>query len=257
MSGIGPARRRAPRGWAGGPPRPRAPVAWRALLALFRATGALLGLRLRVEGLEHIPEGPCLIAAAPHRTWLDPFVLLFALPVEPRVYFLGDGEAIYRDPVRAFFVRHLGGVVPVWRGHRGIDSHVAAAREILASGARLALFTERGPAVPVDRARPFAGGIGYLALRSGSSVVPAVLGGTHELYIGRRVAVRFLAPIEPSRAGDREAGVGDDRQERAAAHALVRELGEAMAPHVADLLRATEPPAAFRKRWRWLTTAFR
>ncbi len=248
MSTLSRARMRAPQGWAGGPPRARAPLAWRALLAVCQATGALLGLRLRVEGAEHLPDGPCLIAAAPHRSWLDPFVLLFALPAEPRVYFLGDGEAIYRDPVRAFFVRRLGGVVPVWRGGFGIEPHVAAAREILASGARLALFPERGPAVPVERARPFSWGIGHLARLTGAAVAPAVLGGTHELYLGRRVAVRFLVPISPAWTGD--------EQHRAAAHALVRDLGETMAPHVADLLRATEPPPTFRKRWRWLTTAF-
>ena len=91
------------------------------------------------------------VAAAPHRTWLDPIVLSFALPIEPRVYFLGAGEAIYRDPVRAFFIRRIGGVVPIWRGSRGIDSHVEATRQILHSGARLALFPERGAAGGVFR----------------------------------------------------------------------------------------------------------
>lgn len=250
MSRASRARARAPNGWAGGPPRPAAPLAWRLVLGLLRASAAILGLRLRVDGREHLPPGPCLVAAAPHRTWLDPFVLLFALPVEPRVHFLGDGEAIYRDAFRSFFIRRLGGVVPIWKGSRGIDAHVDAVREILRSGARLALFPERGPSVPVERARPFAAGIGYLALRTGAPVVPAVIGGTHELYLGRRIAVRFLPPIS---AAAQERAAAD---ERAAAHALAQELGEAMAPHVAELFHATEPPAGFRKRWQWLTTAF-
>ena len=267
MSGADRARRRAARGWAGGAPRPAAPLAWRALLTIFRAIAAGLGLRLRVEGREHIPDGPCLIAAAPHRTWLDPFVLLFALPAEPRVYFLGDGEAMYRDALRAFFMRRLGGVVPVWRGSRGIETHVDAARAIVGAGARLALFPERGPAVPIDRARPLAWGVGYFALRSGAPVVPAVIGGTHELYLGRRVAVRFLAPIGPPGAiGPTGAAPDQGRPrvdgttegaDRAAAHAIVRELDTAIAPHVPELLRATEPAPGFTKRWRWLTAAFR
>lgn len=272
MSRASRARARAPNGWAGGPPRPAAPLAWRLVLGLLRASAAILGLRLRVDGREHLPPGPCLVAAAPHRTWLDPFVLLFALPVEPRVHFLGDGEAIYRDAFRSFFIRRLGGVVPIWKGSRGIDGHVDAVREILRSGARLALFPERGPSVPVERARPFAAGIGYLALRTGAPVVPAVIGGTHELYLGRRIAVRFLPPIRPARPAGRSGppGTPDEEHasaagspheraaadERAAAHALAQELGEAMAPHVAELFYATEPPAGFRKRWQWLTTAF-
>jgi len=224
---------------------------------LFGHLGAALGLHLVVEGLEHVPRGPCLIAAAPHRTWLDPFVLLFALPVEPRLHFLGDGEAIYRDAVRAFFVRRLGGVVPIWKGGRGIESHVEAARAILAAGAPLALFPERGPAVPLERARPFAAGIGYLALRTGARVAPAVIGGTHELYLRRRVVIRFLAPVDPPGApGSGEAFPAGSQEERAAAHALVSALEKAIAPHVGELLRATEPPPTFTKRWRWLTTAF-
>lgn len=243
--------------WPGGPPRAAAPFAWRAVLTSCRAVAAALGLRLVVEGRENLPAGPSLIAAAPHRTWLDPFALLFALPIEPRVYFLGDGEAIYRDAVRTFFVRRLGGVVPIWRGSRGIEMHVEAARQLLSAGARFALFPERGPAVPLEQARPLAAGIGYLALRTGAPIVPAVIGGTYELYLGRRVAVRFLHPLEAQRApGSIGAPPLGSREERVAAHELVDRLALTMAPHVTELFRATEPPARFNKRWRWLTTAF-
>jgi 1-acyl-sn-glycerol-3-phosphate acyltransferase len=246
------ARARAPEGWAGGPPRPGAPGLWRALVLLFRAVARLLGLRLRVEGAEHLPAGPCIIAAAPHRTWADPFILVFAVPLEPRVYFFGDGEAVYRDALRAFFFRRIGGVIPIWRGTRGIESHVEAARAVLASGARLAIFPERGPAVTVERARPLAAGLGYLALRTQAPVVPLVLGGTHELYLGRRAAARFLPPVAPPAQPPE-----GSESERHAAHRFVRDLGDAMAPHVEALRLATEPPPSFRKRWRWLTTAFR
>ena len=146
-------------------------------MLLFRAIAAALGLRLRVEGADRLPPGPCLLAAAPHRTWIDPFVVFFALPLEPRPWFLGDGEAIYRDPLRAAVVRAVGGAVPVWKGHRGIEEHIAAARAVLAAGARFGAFLERGPAVPIERARPFGAGIGYIALRTGALIVPIVIGG--------------------------------------------------------------------------------
>lgn len=227
-------------------------------MVLFRAIAAALGLRLRVEGHERLPAGPCLLAAAPHRTWADPFVVYFALPLEPRPWFLGDGEAIYRDPFRAAVMRAVGGAVPIWKGSRGIDEHVAAARAVLDAGARFGIFLERGPAVPVEQARPFGAGLGYIALRTGAPIVPIVIGGTHELYLARRVALRFLEPADalvladlaaPPRAGSPE--------ERRAAHRVVERLHELMAPHVAELYRATEPPPPRRKRWRWLTTAFR
>jgi 1-acyl-sn-glycerol-3-phosphate acyltransferase len=218
----------------------------------MRVVATALGMRLRVEGLEHVPSGGgYIVAAAPHRTWLDPFVLLFALPAEPRIYFLGDGEAMYRDPLRALFVRRLGGVVPIWRGSRGIEGHVAAIGQILAAGAVVALFPERGPAVPTERARPFAAGVGYLALRTGAPVVPAVIGGTHELYLRRRVVVRFLSPTPPPHA------VHADHAERALAHAFRDALYAVVAPHVGPLVGMVEPGPWFKKRWRWLTNAFR
>ena len=245
------ARRRSPDGWAGGPPVATTPATWRVLLRAFRLVAASLGLDLRVEGALNIPDGPCIIAAAPHRTWLDPFALSFALPLEPRVYFLGDGEAMFRDPLRAFAVRRIGGVVPIWRGESRFASHVEATRRILGAGARLALFPERGPAVPVERARPLAAGVGYIAARIGGLVVPAVIGGTHELYLRRRVVVRFLEPMRPP--GGLPEGTA---QEHDAVHAFVSELERTMAPHVTELFRRTEPPPSFRKRWRWLTSAF-
>jgi 1-acyl-sn-glycerol-3-phosphate acyltransferase len=218
----------------------------------MRVLATTLGMRLRVEGLEHVPSsGGYIVAAAPHRTWLDPFVLLFALPVEPRIYFLGDGEAMYRDPLRALFVRRLGGVVPIWRASRGIEGHVAAISEVLAAGAVVALFPERGPAVPVERARPFAAGVGYLALRTGAPVVPAAIGGTHELYLRRGVVVRFLSPALPPYPAH------DGHAERALAHAFRDGLYAVIAPHVGPLLRMVEPHSGFKKRWRWLTNAFR
>lgn len=227
-------------------------------MLLFRAIAAALGLRLRVEGADRLPPGPCLLAAAPHRTWIDPFVVFFALPLEPRPWFLGDGEAIYRDPLRAAVVRAVGGAVPIWKGRLGIEDHIAAARAVLAAGARFGAFLERGPAVPVERARHFGAGLGYVALRTGAPIVPIVIGGTHELYLGRRCAVRFLEPADALvLAGlDAPPPVGS-AAERHAAHRVVERLHELMAPHVAELHRVTEPPPPRRKRWRWLTTAFR
>jgi 1-acyl-sn-glycerol-3-phosphate acyltransferase len=221
------------------------------LLRGFRTIAALFGLDLEVQGIGNLPPGPCIVAGAPHRTWLDPIVLALALPLEPRIYFLGDGEAIYRDAVRAFFIRRIGGVIPIWQGGRGIDSYVEATRRILQSGARLALFPERGPAVPVERARPFAAGVGYLATRTGSLVVPAVIGGTHELYLRRRMIVRFLEPFAPP-ASDLPGSL----EERTAVYAFVGQIERRVAPDVSELLRETEPPPGFHKHWRWLTTAF-
>jgi 1-acyl-sn-glycerol-3-phosphate acyltransferase len=64
----------------------------RAIRVGVRAGFLLVGWRVRVEGLERLPRmpdgtvAPCVLAVAPHRGWIDPFVLLLAWPADaPRL----------------------------------------------------------------------------------------------------------------------------------------------------------------------------
>ena len=45
--------------------------------------------RIATSGQEHVPAGGYLLVAAAHRGWMDPFVVMHALPVEPRSWILG------------------------------------------------------------------------------------------------------------------------------------------------------------------------
>jgi 1-acyl-sn-glycerol-3-phosphate acyltransferase len=258
---------------AGPLPEPTAPRLYRALLIACRAIGRCLGLRLRLEGAEHLPRDPSgrpaggwIAMAVPHRTWIDPFVLAILLPPEPRLVFLGDGRAIYRSRLRRWIFARIGGVVPIWPGSgRGaFASHLEAARTVLASGAVFALFPEIGPPVPVDRARPFGGGIGYFAVRSGAPVVPLVLGGTHELFLGRWIVLRALPPVtarelvgETVGASDRAwPPAPDSVAERELAHAVTAALERRVAADVADCHQLVEPAPGARRPMRWLTHLF-
>jgi 1-acyl-sn-glycerol-3-phosphate acyltransferase len=272
-SSGGPRDRVDQRSASGYRPAPTAPHLYRALLVVCRAIGRCLGLRLRLEGAEHLPRDPAgrpiggwIALGVPHRTWIDPFVLATLLPPEPRLVFLGDGRAIYRSRLRRWVFARIGGVVPIWPGSgRGaFASHLEAARAVLASGAVFALFPEVGPPVPVDRARPFGGGIGYFAVRSGAPVVPLVLGGTHELFLGRRIVLRALSPVT---ARDLAAAAGevsdaawppapDSTAEREIAHAVTAALERLVAADVADCHREVEPAPGARRPMRWLTDLF-
>src|SRR3954470_2437929 len=54
----------------------------------------LLRFNIEVEGLELVPRGePLIVAAAPHRNWIDPFLILQRLPPLPRTYFLAATDA--------------------------------------------------------------------------------------------------------------------------------------------------------------------
>jgi 1-acyl-sn-glycerol-3-phosphate acyltransferase len=251
------------------PPEPRAPLLYRALLAFFRRVARVLGFQLVLEGAEHLPRdangapaGGWIAAGLPHRTWIDPFVLVLLLPIEPRPVFLGDGRAIFRSPLRRFAFRLLGGVVPIWPGggRHAFGAHVEAAESVIRAGAVFAIFPEVGPPVPVDRARPLGAGVGYFALRTGAPVVPLVIGGGHELYLGRRIVLRVLAPLSARRlaglAEDGELPPVDSPAERDAAHRMTAALHELTARDVAETHVAAEPGSTMRKRGRWLTGLF-
>ena len=253
-----------------GDPTPNASWLYRVLLGAAGIIGRwIFGFRIEVRGTEHLPRdahgrpaGGWIAAGLPHRTWVDPFVVARSLPVEPRLVFFGDGRAIFRSRWRRWVFRRVGGVIPIWPGGRraAIDAHLASAAAALSAGAVLCLFPETGPATPPGTARPLGLGLAYFALRTKAPVVPIVLGGTHELYRGRRFRVDILPAVD---ARDL-AGLGPDDpdpapwspDERAAAHRLVAMLHERTAEAVAAAHLATELPPGSRKRWRWLTTAW-
>jgi 1-acyl-sn-glycerol-3-phosphate acyltransferase len=208
------------------------------------------------------PAGGWIAAGLPHRTWVDPFLVADLLPIEPRLVFLGDGRAMSRTPIRRWLVRRIGGVIPIWPrgGRQAVEAHLAAADAALGAGAVLVVFPEAGPPSPLGEARPFGLGVAYMALRTGAPIVPLVLGGTHELYRGRRLRLEVL----PARTARELAGLGRDdplpvpwsSPERAAAHAMVARLHELTGPAVRRAHLATEPPMGAPRRWPWLTTAW-
>lgn len=252
-----------------GPPSAKATRLYRALLTVGRMIGRVLGFRLRLEGAEHLPRtgdgrpaGGWIAVGVPHRTWVDPFALALLLPREPRLVWLGDGRAIFRSPLRRMVFRRIGGVIPIWPGggRDAVEAHFAGAQAALEAGAVFALFPEVGPAVRVDRAGQFGAGIGYVALRTGAPVVPLILGGTHELYLGRRILLRVLPPMTARELAGLSPGDAvpppGSREEREAAHRVVSALHAHAAEAVSATHVATEPPPGARKRWLGLTHLF-
>jgi len=245
------------------------------LIAIVVLRG-VLGFRIEVQGREHLPTGGrgrtaggWIAAALPHRTWVDPFVLLVALAARPRLVFFGDGRAMFRSPWRRFWVHRIGGFIPIWvrRYAPGVEredvigTYLGAVREALDAGAILALMPETGPPVPVERARPLGRGLAYFALRTGAPVVPIILGGTHVLYRGRRIIVRILPPREALQLAGRDRGAPPpaawSAEERIAARRMTAALQELTAGPVAEVYAAAEPGPGTRRRWLWLTHLWR
>ena len=165
-----------------------------ALVARFVLFG-VFRFRVDVQGRELLPRtGGYIVVAAAHRGWMDPFVVLVALPLEPRVWFLGSGPSAFGPRWREALIHRLGGLLPVWRGGVGVDKHVAAAQAVVANGAVFAQMPEGTVSGPVGRIGPFRSGAALIALRTGAPIVLLAMAGTEELYLGRRMAARILPP---------------------------------------------------------------
>jgi hypothetical protein len=249
--------------WLGRKPEARASLLYRVLRLLARFV--LFGLcRMRVEtsGQEHLPPGGgYLVIAAAHRGWMDPFLVMHALPAEPRVWFLGSGPSTFTNRVRERFIHRLGGLLPVWRGGVGIDAHVASALAVLGNGAVFAQMPEGTVSGPSGRIGPFRSGAALIALRTGAPIVPLAMAGTEELYIGRRMASRVLpATSARSLLGDAWDGVPPpegSREEIELAHVLSNRLEAMLGPVVEELWpRTVDPPGHPRRLRRRLTWLF-
>jgi 1-acyl-sn-glycerol-3-phosphate acyltransferase len=252
---------------------PRAGFTYRLCRRLFRVVAAVLRFRVEVDGLDVLPRtadgrltGGWIAAGLPHRTWIDPFLVWMVLPAEPRLVFFGDARTMARSPIRRWVVRRIGGILPIpsHGGPKAFATHIAAAGAVLRAGAVFCLFPEYGGLAPNGESRPIAAGLGYIALRTGAPIVPIVIGGNHELFLGRRLVVRILEPLDPRAL----AGLGDlaadvplpapgSADERASAHRLAEAFRAVTADAVAAAHAAAEPPAGTRKRGLRLTTLFR
>ncbi len=248
--------------WLGREPEAKAGLFVRLIALVARVV--LFGVfrfKVRVDGRELLPkEGGYLLVAAAHRGWMDPFVVLVALPIEPRVWFLGSGPSAFGPRWREALIHRLGGLLPVWRGGVGVDKHVAAARAVIGNGGVFAQMPEGTVSGPAGRIGPFRTGSALIALRTGAPIVPLALAGTEELYLGRRMAARILPPTSaaellgaamPSRLP--EAGT---REELELARALTDRMAARLGPAVEALYPWTidppDRPRRLRERLTWL-----
>ncbi|HEY8377868.1 MAG TPA: AMP-binding protein, partial [Nannocystis sp.] len=165
-----------------------------------RAALSAIGLRPRVSGLSNMPSGACILAPN-HCSYLDPFVLMAALP--DTVRFVVKGEC--RDS-RAFgpLIARAGHVLierlQAERALAGLEAVAALLRE----GAPVVVFPE-GTFSREAGLRPFKLGAFRLAAETGAPVVPIALRGTRTAlhdgtWLPRHVPieVEILPPITPT-----------------------------------------------------------
>ncbi len=249
--------------WLGRVPGPEAPLLYRFLCSVARlALFGIFRVRVDVSGREHLPRrGGYLLVAAAHRGWADPFIVIDALPTEPRPWFLGSGPSTFTSHWREALIKRIGGLLPVWRGGVGVENHVRSARAVVDAGGVFVQMPEGTVNGPVGTIGPFRPGAALIALRLGATIVPMAMAGTEELYIGHRMAARILPPTTVAEllgpAWDGRAPTPGTREELDLARRATEALADRLRPVVEELYPGTvDPPSHPRRLRHWLTWLF-
>ncbi len=198
--------------------------------------------RIEVQGMEHIPRGePLIVAGGPHRNWIDGFLLIYALPPEPRLVFLASENVADRWWRRAV-LRLMGGVEPVSTASAHNPGARAAALRVLARGDRLGIFPEGWDHIdaPMREVGAFRRGVAFIAQQSGRRVLPVAVAGSKPLWRGKTLRLQIGPPLDPAPA---TAGKADQ---------------QAWSDGLRATLQALQPPEpplipAAQRRWTWLT----
>lgn len=139
--------------------------------------------RLRVSGLERLPETGGYVIAPSHRSMMDiPFV---GWVVPEPIGYMGK-RSLFDIPVLGRAFASLGGI-PVERD--GSDRKaLRTALDRIADGQPMLIFPEgtRDSGAAIDDLQP---GAAYLALRAGVPLVPMGIAGTEEIVRARRLPV--------------------------------------------------------------------
>jgi 1-acyl-sn-glycerol-3-phosphate acyltransferase len=146
---------------------------------------------LKIIGVENIPTQGGVILAANHVSWQDPLILAAGSP--RTVHFLAKRE-LFRFPFGPLF--HGLKAIPITRGESDRGA-IRKCLEILQQGKILGLFPE-GTRNKGDQLLPAQRGVSFMALKSGVTLIPVGIVGTHpqhKLVKRPKLVVSFGKPI--------------------------------------------------------------
>jgi 1-acyl-sn-glycerol-3-phosphate acyltransferase len=239
---------------AGLTPRQGGPEAW--LRRLFAAWCRVVGWSITVEFAAPLPTvggrpgAGCVVAAAPHRAWVEPFLLFAAWPPDAsRLVWLADARTVTRSWWRRRLLPKVG-VLPVTPGAGDPRRYAMAASAAARAGHAIAVFPEVGPPSPSDRTRRISPGFAYLALAAGAPIIPVVIGGTHHIVRGSSFSLGIGRALETGTAMS-------EPFEPAGRERAARLAQDVSSEFEADLPRRnawTDARAPARDRWGWLAT---
>jgi 1-acyl-sn-glycerol-3-phosphate acyltransferase len=225
-------------------------VATRKLPFFPRFSGACLRLaaalvaRVKVEGLERIPDSGPVLVICNHCSNADGMLLMaFVVPAMGRpMGWLGKEEAL-RWPVFGWAMRQ-NGVFGVRRGAGDLEAFKLA-KGVLDAGGVLTIFPE-GTRSPTGALQEVKEGATVLAVRSGAPILPIAIVGSQRFWPkgklprpGRRMTVRVgeTFTLSMPKAADRHDAL------RAATAEMMRHLAELLPEEQRGVYAGTVEPA--------------
>jgi 1-acyl-sn-glycerol-3-phosphate acyltransferase len=171
-------------------------------LALLWSKGCLTaaGIRLTIEGIDHLPCDRPLILMGNHQSYFDIPVLFRAAPL---TFTWLAKEELFRIPVFGHSIRSAG-YIPIKRGN-GRDSlkslHLAA--ELIQAGKSVAIFPE-GTVTGDGELLPFKRGGFILAAMAGVPIAPFSISGALKIHAADKplslrqgvISIKFSPVIE-------------------------------------------------------------
>lgn len=164
----------------------------------------VFGVKVRAEGLEHIPPGGCLFLFN-HRSFFDIFALQSTVPTLR----FGAKIELFSIPVFGTSMRKIG-ALPIARGNlEKVIEVYKKAEPRLRQGERFALSPEGGRNTSSEKLLPFKSGPFVFALSAQAPIVPCVIFGADEVWPkgalipqtrrwSSTITVRFLPAVDVS-----------------------------------------------------------
>jgi 1-acyl-sn-glycerol-3-phosphate acyltransferase len=158
---------------------------------------AIVGLSYRIEGLENLPPGPCIIACKHESAWET---LIFHVLLDRPGYAL-KRELTWIPLINLYFWRMGMVIIDRGAGASALKSLVQGARRVIAENRPLVIYPEGTRSTP-GKPGEYQAGVGILYRDLGVPVVPVALNSG--IFWGRRspvkhpgqITVQFLPPIQ-------------------------------------------------------------
>jgi len=166
------------------------------------------GIRIRVEGREHIPSGRACVFMANHVSNLDAPALISSLPSRTSVFLK---RPLMKIPILGYAFK-LAEFIPVDRDGLAetAQQNVAEACKVLADGLHITTFVE-GKRSRDGRMLPFKKGPFYLAKNSAAPCIPVSIYGTEKILPWGSLRIHpgvahlvFHPPLDPANYSTRD-----------------------------------------------------